>query len=106
MYLRTERLGLVSSFTAPIGYGHKCLSVSASPVRGTNMSKPLAYLPEYSLCSVAAIDQSMTELVYSEVCNRDGILPSDIGMAVINAIFKLEDPASIGQVIVRFSTDT
>lgn len=60
----------------------------------------------FSLCSVAAIDQSMTELTYSEECNRSGINHIDVGLAVFKAISKLEDPASIGQVIVRFSHDT
>lgn len=60
----------------------------------------------FSLVSVAAIDQSMTELAYSEIINRSGINAVDIGTAVLKALSKLEDPASIGQVIVRFSHDT
>lgn len=60
----------------------------------------------FSLCSVAAIDRSMTNLAYSESVNRDGISAEQIGIAVIKAISKLESPDDVGQVIIRFSDDT
>lgn len=112
MYLQTDSWRHNPGYTtAPIGHGYR-LSVSASPARGMTMKpktliqegKVSLYLPSFSLCSASAIDSSMTELAYGEVCNRNGLTAQDIGEAVIKAAAQLD--SDIGQVIVRFSADT